>query len=335
MKKIFIAQPDKLNSWEIGEPDRISLEIAKSEKAKIFEIVSDKKDADIIVLLESCTFKSQKDLNYFKDILDGWNQQQKIFVINYEDHPPGVIPGIYSSLESFNYDSEIHVSWPHMKFHNEYVSNYDEMNAQPDFLFSFSGSCSHPLRRVIFREFVNSTEDIHVEEINKWYNHSELEKTSYAENILNSFFVLCPRGLASYSHRIIETLAMGRVPVIIADDWVPFSVDEEDYYIRISERDAHRVDCILRNEINRYKHLRHNAQKVYSKYFCEEDRYLTAFNKIVELAEKLPNHIDKIFLTERLQSREFHRVNTWLLHQRVNRAIKWRWRRLKGMICGN
>ena len=44
MKKIFIAQPDKLNSWEIGEPDRISLEIAKSEKAKIFEIVSDKKD---------------------------------------------------------------------------------------------------------------------------------------------------------------------------------------------------------------------------------------------------------------------------------------------------
>ena len=55
-------------------------------------------------------------------------------------------------------------------------------------------------------------------EIKRWYDHDDNQKQSYVRYIARSKFVLCPRGIASYSRRIVETLALVRVPVVIADD---------------------------------------------------------------------------------------------------------------------
>ena len=43
----------------------------------------------------------------------------------------------------------------------------------------------------------------------------------YAEATTLSQFVLCPRGVGVSSRRLFETMAMGRAPVVLADDWVP------------------------------------------------------------------------------------------------------------------
>src|SRR5438309_4407785 len=43
----------------------------------------------------------------------------------------------------------------------------------------------------------------------------------YAELAKASKFILCPRGLSASSIRLFETMRMGRVPVILSDDWLP------------------------------------------------------------------------------------------------------------------
>ena len=164
-----------------------------------------------------------------------------------------------------------------------------------------------------------------VTEIKKWYNHSAKEKKSYVIDMLNSHFVLCPRGLASYSHRILETLALGRVPVIIADEWVPFDISEKDYYIQIPECDVQQVQEILRSKLCRYDELRANSEKVYKKYFARGDRYVMALNKIVKLSGQLSPQIDGNYLMRRLLSRNFHQMNNWLLYQRLMRASMRLW----------
>ena len=48
----------------------------------------------------------------------------------------------------------------------------------------------------------------------------EVRRRRFAETMFRSKFVLCPRGHGTSSIRLFETLAAGRVPVVISDDWV-------------------------------------------------------------------------------------------------------------------
>jgi hypothetical protein len=48
----------------------------------------------------------------------------------------------------------------------------------------------------------------------------DARRRHFAEVVYRSKFVLCPRGHGTSSIRLFETLAAGRVPVIISDDWV-------------------------------------------------------------------------------------------------------------------
>jgi hypothetical protein len=325
MNFFLLDEHEKYSANETSLVSQAISEISKSSKERLFNIVSCEDEADIIVLLESSIYRCHKDIGYYKSIIGRWSDQQKVFVINYEDHPCGAIPGLYSSLESKNFDTGMHKSWPHLISYNEHVDTVTNSDISPKLLFSFTGSCSHSLRRIIFNSFEKSIEDVKVTEIKKWYNHSAKEKKSYVIDMLNSHFVLCPRGLASYSHRILETLALGRVPVIIADEWVPFDISEKDYYIQIPECDVQQVQEILRSNLCRYDELRANSEKVYKKYFARGDRYVMALNKIVKLSGQLSPQIDGNYLMRRLLSRNFHQMNNWLLYQRLMRASMRLW----------
>src|SRR5205823_9816563 len=68
----------------------------------------------------------------------------------------------------------------------------------------------------------------------------------YAELTKASKFVLCPRGLSPSSIRLFETMRMGRVPVILADGWVPpIGPRWDDFSIRVHERDFAMVPQLL------------------------------------------------------------------------------------------
>ena len=333
MKRIFLKQPARLNSWEIGEADRISCEVADTAHPRNYVLVDSEKEADIIVVLESCSFKCHNDLDYYRELIELWTSERIALVLNYEDGPPGVLPGLYTSLEAHKFDRNIHLSWPHMRFPNERILDTgDACKLDYDYIFSFMGSCSHPLRREIFAlyEHGSKKDGVFVQEVKRWYNHDENEKESYINKIKKSAFVLCPRGIASYTHRIIETLALGRVPVVVADDWVPFSIPERDYFIRISESDVGSIDKILTNEVFKYGELWKKSTVVYNKYFEQSRRYSIAFDRLVALSDRMPNYVNRDYLLTRLRSSEFYKMNGWLFSQRLRSLLKRRWRQLRG-----
>ncbi len=70
---------------------------------------------------------------------------------------------------------------------------------------------------------------------------TQKEKTriEFLENILNSDYVFCCRGAANYSNRFYESLACGRIPVLLDTDCeLPFEefINWDNYCIRVPEQ---------------------------------------------------------------------------------------------------
>lgn len=76
---------------------------------------------------------------------------------------------------------------------------------------------------------------------------SILEREFY-QNIRNNLFTICLRGLGNYSVRFYQTLAMGRIPVLIdTDSAVPFinQMEGSDFFIRIPYEQQAEIPKIL------------------------------------------------------------------------------------------
>ncbi|XP_077220903.1 putative glucuronoxylan glucuronosyltransferase IRX7 isoform X1 [Tasmannia lanceolata] len=72
--------------------------------------------------------------------------------------------------------------------------------------------------------------------------------TGYQSEIVRSVFCLCPLGWAPWSPRLVESVALGCVPVIIADDIrLPFpeSVPWPEISLRVAEKDVGKLERIL------------------------------------------------------------------------------------------
>ncbi|XP_078447646.1 putative glucuronosyltransferase Os03g0107900 [Wolffia australiana] len=72
----------------------------------------------------------------------------------------------------------------------------------------------------------------------------------FRSEMATSVFCLCPRGWAPWSPRIVEAVAVGCVPVIIADGIrLPFPdvIDWPAISLRVAERDVARLGAVLRH----------------------------------------------------------------------------------------
>ncbi|ABG58180.1 exostosin domain-containing protein [Cytophaga hutchinsonii] len=324
MKKILLVQPAELKDFERNELPRISGLINKVPSFNNFELTTNINDAELVIILESASFKTWKDIPSYQNLVNFYLKKNiPLYSINYEDCPPGFLPGFYTSLEKHKFNPEIHRSWPHLSLPNDKIEAVNHSTIQnKKLLFTFSGSCSHPFRIKLFNAYRNESSEYKVAEIKRWYNHSDFEKETYLEDILSSYFVLCPRGIASYSHRIIETMALGSVPVIIADEWVPFSIEEDNYYVRIAESDVENIYAILKAKQTDYENLRNNVSDVYKKYFESHIRYSVLLNHMVDFADQRPYPANIESFTKRWYSKAFRKQNNWLLSQRIFSKIK-------------
>lgn len=71
---------------------------------------------------------------------------------------------------------------------------------------------------------------------------------NYTAELEKSIYCLCPRGYAPWSPRMIDSLVHGCIPVLVSDGAVhPFQhyLQYDDFTIRVSEKDLHRLDTIL------------------------------------------------------------------------------------------
>ena len=69
-------------------------------------------------------------------------------------------------------------------------------------------------------------------------------RREYVENIAESDYVLCARGIGNFSYRLYETLSMGRIPIFIDTDCVlplDFDIDWRDYCVWVDAGDVDRI----------------------------------------------------------------------------------------------
>jgi hypothetical protein len=271
LKSLF---PQDANVWELSPFDAFF----RSAKNSAHQLVSDPEEADIIFF---CDEGRQPLTDPFSNSLYGryWD---KCFIFAQNDFPITVVPGLYASLKKGEYDH----GWCRTGFYawdcpspssNIVFTRYDQVPfpQNPEYLCSFAGSCQNARIREKLKELryprylvldVNrDTVKANTLGDREWIKRLQHQ---YRTLIGNSKFSLCPRGKGTNSFRLYESMAMGRAPVILSDDWVsPREIPWEEFSIRIPERDYRSIFSILEQEEHRAAELGQRAREVWEQYF--------------------------------------------------------------------
>ncbi|MFL6583156.1 MAG: exostosin family protein [Chthoniobacterales bacterium] len=196
------------------------------------------------------------------------------------------LPGVYASIEK-RWASRRTLAGFHVgTLQNEFASFTPATDDLP-YLFSFIGSTvnapvrqrvrnvSHP--RAFFRDTAAEFARISTGRMDEHERRDYFRQ--YVEVTKASKFVLCPRGLGVATIRLVETLKMGRVPVIISDNWVePVGPDWGQFSVRIRERDVHKIPGILEARESEAIAMGHRARSAWEQWFSDE----VAFHRVVE-----------------------------------------------------
>ena len=167
----------------------------------------------------------------------------KSVVLDFLDNPKPVLPGLYVGITQAQTCGGIFQGNAYIRIAaNRLLEDNLNFPYEPDLLFSFIGNVAnayrirssvlrlqHPRARVIDRNSHQSESDI-----------------DYVQTLLRSKFVLCPRGIGPSSWRLFETMRVGRVPVVISDEWVPPpGIDWHSFVVRVLESEVHEIPALL------------------------------------------------------------------------------------------
>jgi len=326
--RVLFAFPREafLRNYEKSYVTMVTDELRRNADKTKFVIADVPARADIIILIQSAEYKTVEYIRMLENDPLVRNHAERVYVIDYDDHPNGMLAGLYTSIEPPFLDPELHRSWPILFMNNPLI--YDLTPSEiapknPSCLFSFAGADSHPLRKRLFDLFAKPSPQYRVEEINKWYNHNDEDRRRFVKLALDSVFCLCPRGYASYTNRIPEIMAMGRAPVIIADDWIPFSfVENVPYYIRVAEKDMEHLPDILNSRRAEAEDCGRNARVLWEKYCSFNRRVVAAVEAIAQLAARPGSHQSYADYRALWHSREFLLRCSWTFRQRTMLRLK-------------
>lgn len=287
-----------------------------------FQEVNDPQLADILLIQEKQSFKN---FRYIKDLMkDPWISKyaNKVLTINNDDCATGLLRGLYTSIPKSRCTLGLHVSVPYMDFPNELVFQSPNKNDSPEFLAGWRGNPkSSSLRRRLFQDFQHNP-NFCLETTKSWLNHSQKEKQDYVDLILNSKFSLCPTGWAPVSFRIYESMALGRCPVIIADDFVPpLGPEWNRFALFLPENKLkYLFDFLIENQEN-YELLGQWASEAWQKYFHAEARIDYYAQSIQDLlsANRFSSPKKEF---ERWNSLKLYWSNNWTIPQRAVNKIR-------------
>jgi hypothetical protein len=197
------------------------------------------------------------------------------------------LPGVYAGVEKRWASSRIRPGFYLGRTKNEFTT-FTPPDPDLPYLFSFMGSVRNaPIRRRLatLRHrrgfFQNTAEDFDRILHQKMERRERLDyDRRYAELTKASKFVLCPRGLSASSIRLFETMRMGRVPVILSDQWLaPVGPRWEEFAIRIPEKDFAKIPRLLEEREADAVSMGELARKEWEQWFSDE----VLFHHLVEL----------------------------------------------------
>jgi hypothetical protein len=210
-------------------------------------------------------------------IVAHFHEPDDLFVWDSLDMPAGYWPGFYASLRQNRFDPTRHRSFCYIGSFNQFIEREDLYpEGDPELFFSFQGNfTSAPRHAILTADF--GRKDIVIERTQPFWGPEIFDarwdemKTRYVRTIRNSRFVLCPRGHGTSSFRLFEVMCCGRVPVIIADPWVPpAEIDWDSLSIRVGEGDVARIPAILEAYEDRWDEMGRLARKAWEDHFSPD-----------------------------------------------------------------
>ncbi|RYY68911.1 MAG: hypothetical protein EOO13_11015 [Chitinophagaceae bacterium] len=317
--KLFFAD---FQSSPLLHPESIELNIVRETilKKSLAEIVNNAQEADAIIIQENNEYK---DCRYVDSLLaDRFisTNLEKIYTVSVDDSATGVFRGLYASIPKKRFNKRFHRAVPYIRFANEYVfANQQEEEAE--YLAGWFGNIkSNPIRKQLVEKW-ESDPAFAVKHTQSWYNHRDEEKKAYVALVLGSKFSLCPAGWAPPSPRIFESMALGRCPVIISDDFVkPQGPQWDEFALFYPESCVTKIDVFLRKHESQYQELGQKAKENWDRFFAGDLLKQYYASSLIELITSTPK-ADKAQEIKRWRSLSTYWTNNWTIPQRVSIKI--------------
>ena len=320
MKLFFADSSDFIFSY----PETPILNLIKQTmlSSGLAEEVQSPDKADAIIIQENNEYKDHRYIN--KLLADRFvsNYIDKIFTISEDDSATGVFRGLYASIPKKRFDRRFHRAVPYIRFANEYVfTNQQKVNAA--YLAGWFGNIkSNPIRKQLVEKWEGDPA-FSIKHTHSWYNHGDDEKKAYVALVLNSKFSLCPAGWAPPSPRIYESMALGRCPVIISDEFVkPQGLNWEEFALFYPENCVTKIDVFLRKHEEQFQQRGQKAKENWDRFFAGDALKQYYAKSLLELIASTPQ-TNAEEEKKRWLSFETFWNNEWTIPQRiVNRCNK-------------
>lgn len=212
--------------------------------------------------------------------------REKCFLFSANAFVIPFLPGVYASIERRWASSRTRSGFYLGVSENPFLKPTPPRDDLP-YLFGFVGSAVNaPIRRELLqlnhrRSCMQDTSAEYQRVLHGQTDEVELHSfwRRYAEIMQASKFILCPRGLGVSSVRLFDTMRMGRVPVILSDDWVePQGPAWPEFSIRVPERESYRVPSLVEQYEPRAVAMGQLAREQWQAWFSEE----VCFHRVVE-----------------------------------------------------
>jgi Exostosin family len=282
--------------------------------------VEDPADADVLLFPDCHLMPKDWKLDEIVTSEAGRRFPHKIAVYDERDTPWCRFPGIYVSMPASHFVRRWQVAGSYYGINDPAIRvDGDPARIEQDLLFSFVGGRTHRCRDALFRL---KGPRIHVESPQGFVFHDpssvrfDERRKSFSETLYRSKFVLCPRGAGTSSIRLYETLAAGRVPVIISDQWVPPAGPRwDEFSFRWPENRVEELPRFLLETEGAAEAMGWRARAAYEEWFAP-DVALSAVLDQLEARLRAPDFSD--FPAEGRHDGQYVRAGTTRMRMRYH-----------------
>ena len=260
---------------------------AARDRFDVHEVSGSPSDADLVLFVETLSPSTYRN-HYFQHVRKHPVYRQfraKSYLFASADKVVPFLPGVYASIERRWYSQAWTRSGHYLGVKEEPGWSYDP-DPVPTRLFSFVGSaCAHRIRARVM-ELRHPDAFLVDTDAEQGLRHGARPQVAepgfrerYLRSIVDSAFVLCPRGGGTSTFRLFETMMLGRVPVILSDQWVPPDGPDWDVFsLRVRESDVRRIPTLLEAKAADASSMGRAARAAWVDWFSEP----ASFHRTVE-----------------------------------------------------
>lgn len=281
MAKVYITttaiENDPLNPYSRSNYRRL-LRAANSDKHRTHQTCSTPDEANIILFV-GARYRYHTCIRQHPLLKKYPN---KCFVFDENDQTIPSVPGLYMGLPKNIWKKDAYRTGFYLRiFDNNHILQTPIDDKCP-LLFWFKGKCENaPVRKKMLK--LHHERGVVMDSNSKQNDSTDID---YFNQLSKSKFVLCPRGIGPSTWRLFETMAAGRVPVIIADDWKPIdNIEWETFSIKIAEHNIMKIPEICATYEKYAPKMGRLARETWERKFSLGSAFQTVVDTCLDIAQ--------------------------------------------------